>query len=49
MFEILLIISMYGVVTSIEAILRYRKRKKKTKDMIEEFEQRHPVKNDVNG
>ncbi|GAB5530688.1 MAG: hypothetical protein Roseis3KO_24650 [Roseivirga sp.] len=49
MFEILLIISMYGVVISIEAVLQYRKRKKKTKEMIEEFEQRHPIKKDMNG
>ncbi len=35
---------MFGVVTSIEAILLYRKRKEKTRKMIEEFEQRHPVK-----
>lgn len=49
MFEIFLIISMYGVVISIEAILRYRKRKKKTKEMIEKFEKRHPVNKDING
>lgn len=48
MFEILLIISMFGVLTSVEAILLYRKRKKKTREMIEEFEQRHPIKKSDN-
>ena len=33
-----------GVIASIVAILKYYKRKKETKKMIEEFERKHPPK-----
>ena len=43
MYEILILIASFSVIASIAAIIKDQKRKKKTKKMIEKFENVHPL------